>query len=424
MPIVIGTDFGFVNGGAGAVALGSAKGLARRGHDVRLFTAIGPIDADLLATPGLRHECLEQLNVWEDPNVAGAALRGLWNTSAHQRLRRLLDDCHPAQTVFHLHSWTKALSPSVIHAALSRDVAVVVTLHDYFSVCPTGTLFNHPQERICELRPMSRACVTCNCDSRSYAHKLWRVARHAIQTAAGLSHQVHDLIVVSEASARVFRPLLPSQTRLHHVPNFVEVRYGPPTRVEDNEAIVYAGRLSPEKGAALLAASAAPLDVPLVFIGDGPERDAVKRLCPRAEITGWLDSGAVHQRLQGCARALAFPSIWYETQGLVVAEAAALGIPTIVPDTCAARDWVEHGISGLWFRGGDERDLREKSALLVGDPSLARRLGGAAHARFWAAPPTLDSHLATLERVYESALAVRRQAVNHAKPTATVEEVR
>jgi glycosyltransferase involved in cell wall biosynthesis len=404
MLIVVVSDFAFVNGGAGAIALGSAKGLAQRGHDVILFSAVGPIADDLLATAQLRHECLGQANVWEDPNVAAAALRGLWNLPAYRRLKGLLATVNPTDTVVHLHSWTKALSPSVIQGARSSGVPVVVTLHDFFSVCPTGTLFNHETASICELTPLSRACIASNCDARSYAHKLWRVGRHVMQLAAGLPRDVRDLIVVSDASARQFRSMLPGSVRLHQVPNFADVPRGEPTAVEDNQAIAYVGRLSAEKGAVLLAATAQRRNIPLVFIGEGADAAAVRETCPAAEVTGWLAPDQVRQRLRRSARALAFPSLWYETQGLVVAEAAALGIPAIVPDSSAARDWVEDGVSGLWFRGGDADDLGEKMAALMADPALARRMGQEAYRRFWASPPTLDRHLDGLERVYRSLL--------------------
>ena len=59
MTVVVLADFAFVNGGAGRIALDSAKGLARRGHDVILFTAVGPIAEDLRSVRGLTNVCLE-----------------------------------------------------------------------------------------------------------------------------------------------------------------------------------------------------------------------------------------------------------------------------------------------------------------------------------------------------------------------------
>jgi glycosyltransferase involved in cell wall biosynthesis len=421
MTIVVVTDFAFVNGGAGQIALESAHGLAERGHDVILFTGVGPIAPQLANRPGLRHVCLDQANIWEDSNMLGAAARGIWNTTAERRLGELLDTLDRRQTLVHLHSWTKALSSAVARAALARDFRLVVTLHDPFVVCPTGTLFHYGKNAPCYLTPLSAACVLSNCDSRSYAHKLWRVARTTVQNRiAGLPRDVNDFIVVSEPSARLLGPLLPLGKRLYHVPNFVEVPVGEPIAVEANDAVVYVGRLSAEKGPLLLARSAELAKSPVVFIGGGPMAAAIRTTCPRAELTGWLTPDAVRACLARRARVLALPSLWFETQGLVVAEAAAMGIPSIVPDVGAARDWVDDGVSGFWFRSGDEADLSRKIVALLSDPVRAARMGRAAHARFWAHPPTLSEHLSRLEPVYEAIMGVRWASAPPVRPAAAV----
>ena len=40
----------------------------------------------------------------------------IWNRDAARGMRALLDTLDPADTVVHLHSWTKALSSSVVRA--------------------------------------------------------------------------------------------------------------------------------------------------------------------------------------------------------------------------------------------------------------------------------------------------------------------
>ena len=89
---------------------------------------------------------------------------------------------------------------------------------------------------------------------------------------------------------------------------------------------------------------------------------------------------------------------------MVVAEAAALGIPAIVADQCAGREMVENGVTGLWFRSGDHADLCEKMTMLQ-DSNTAAQMGRAAYARHWVAPFTLDKHLDLLETCYGSILS-------------------
>ena len=60
---------------------------------------------------------------------------------------------------------------------------------------------------------------------------------------------------------------------------------------------------------------------------------------PQARFLGWRSPQEVRSLLRA-ARALVFPSVWYEGQPLSVYEALALGTPVIVSDLCAGREAV------------------------------------------------------------------------------------
>ena len=105
---------------------------------------------------------------------------------------------------------------------------------------------------------------------------------------------------------------------------------------------IFVGRLSPEKGVFLFAEAAAKLGVPATFVGDGPLKEELRARFPNARLLGWQDSENVRQAMRA-ARALVFPSLWFEGQPLTVLEAKALGTPVIVADQCAGRDEIEDG---------------------------------------------------------------------------------
>ena len=109
----------------------------------------------------------------------------------------------------------------------------------------------------------------------------------------------------------------------------------------------------------------------------------------------------VHERLRA-ARALVFPSVWYEGQPLTVLESLAMGTPVIVSDLCAGREAVEDGVSGLWFKSGDVVSLAGAMTQLA-DDATARRMSLAAYNLFWADALTLDRHLDKLAIVYAHA---------------------
>ena len=96
------------------------------------------------------------------------------------------------------------------------------------------------------------------------------------------------------------------------------------------------------------------------------------------------------------ARALVFPSRWYETLGLVVVEAAAQGLPAVVADSSAASRFLEHDRTGLHFRTGSLESLMEQLQRLR-DDEFADRLGQAAYNWYWQRPWTMSAHLDALK---------------------------
>ncbi len=401
--VVVLNDFGHVQGGGSKVAVLSAAALAGQGHRVLFFAAVGPVEPMLIAH-GVEVVCLNQTDALTDGHPLRGATRPLWNEPARRAFATTLAAFDPQHTVVHLHGWMKALSSSVVRCATDSGFPVVSTLHDYTAVCPNGGFYNYRTEQACSLPPLGARCIATDCDSRSYGHKAWRLARHLIQQRhGGFRRPLAAYVYLSDLNRRLHAPLLPSGADMHHVPNPIDVPHQPAADPAHNSVFAFAGRLAPEKGARLFAAAATAEQVPALFIGDGPQAAAVRKLAPTAEITGWLPAADVRERLRR-VRALVFPSLWPETHGLVVQEAAALGVPAIVSDACAARESIEPEVTGLLFRSGDLQDLRRQIERCRSD-DLVARMGQAAYDRYWAAPPTPKVHATALADLYTSVLA-------------------
>lgn len=404
--IIIVNDFLAVNGGASKIAVTEAVGLAKSGHAVTFFCAVDGA-ADELFAAGVKVVSLHQCDILNDPNRFRAAAQGLWNRKAAREFARLLGSHDRATTIIHLHSWTKALSSSIVATAGGMGFKVVCTMHDYFLACPNGGFFNYTRGEICSLPAMSLGCLLTDCDSRSYLQKCWRLARQVAQKHFGkLPGGVADFIAVSRFSRAILQSCLPEQATVHLLDNPVAVDKTPPVDVATNERLVYIGRLAAEKGCLLFADALSRMAVPSCFIGDGELRAQVMRLAPGSTVTGWLQHDALLAAMQS-ARALVFPSLLFETDGLVVAEALARGIPVIVADTSAAREMVADGVTGLWFRGGDAGDLTRAMQQLA-SPGMAERMGRAAYDAYWSAPRTVERHIKELALCYAGILEKRQ----------------
>ncbi len=400
LEIVILNDFAALNGGSASVALASARGLATRSLRVTLLTCVGPVAPELRSVPNLEVICLGQEEISRDPDRLRAFTNGMRNSRAVDAVRGVLRDKPRGRTIVHVHTWTKALSPFALDAVCDMGFPLVATLHDFFIACPNGGFFVHGPDELCARRPLSLDCIKCDCDRRNYAHKLWRVARTAVQNRIlQVPRRIAHFVGVSDFSLRVLRPHLPPAVPVTVVRNPLECTDGGPADAGSNRNFVFIGRFEKEKGVRLFAEAVRATGLPAVFIGDGSLAPELRRLCPDSRFTGWIGPDAIRAHL-GNARALVFPPLWYETLGLVVVEAAAAGVPAIVSDQCAATDVIRDGVNGLHFSRGAVDSLASKMRLLAGDAALAVRLGRAGYDGYWADPWTLDRHVGELLGVY------------------------
>jgi glycosyltransferase involved in cell wall biosynthesis len=194
------------------------------------------------------------------------------------------------------------------------------------------------------------------------------LARRAPALARRVLRRARLVIAPSTALADEARLLGASDVRT--VPSGVDLpsEVGEPA---DPPEILYAGRLSPEKGVRELVAAAEGMQ--LVVVGDGPLRDEVPGALgfkPHDELERYYERAAV----------VACPSR-REGFGVVCAEAMAHGRPVVAGDVGGLRDLVAHEETGLLVPPGDVEALRAALRRLLDDEELRRRYGQAGRER-------------------------------------------
>ncbi len=400
--VVIAIDHASVTGGQAKVALESALGLKRAGYQPIVFASASPVDPRL-AAEGVEVLCLDQADLLGNESKAAAAIQGIWNFRAEQELEKLLARLPRGRTIVHVHGWAKALSAAIARPIQKSGLPAVYTVHEYFMFCPNGGFFNYPQNHVCALKPMSAACWASNCDSRNYPRKIWRCLRQTVMLrGARLPQTFADFVLISRFQEQVVKDYLPPGAKIHSVSNPIDCEdLGP----KDNPAIgdlLFVGRLSPEKGLHVFAEAARRAGVSAVFVGDGPAMEETRAKYPEARFLGWKSPAEV-KALMRAARALVFPSLWFEGQPLTVLEAKAMGTPVIVSDGCAGREEVEDGVTGLWFESANVDSLT-MALIKAKDDALIARMSKASYDAFWADPPTLARHVQRIGAVYAEIL--------------------
>jgi glycosyltransferase involved in cell wall biosynthesis/predicted metal-dependent phosphoesterase TrpH len=169
---------------------------------------------------------------------------------------------------------------------------------------------------------------------------------------------------------------------------------GDPGHLPGELTVLYAGRLTKEKGVPLLAdaflrAHERDPRLHLVLAGGGPEEEALRaRLGDRATFLGWLE-GAALALAYASADLFLFASCT-DTFGQVILEAQASGLPVVAVAEGGPCTLIEDGRTGL-LRPAEPDALATALCQLARSPARRRRIGA-------------DARAAVLERSWERAL--------------------
>ncbi len=234
---------------------------------------------------------------------------------------------------------------------------------------------------------------------KPYVVQVWgtdvELARRAPWLARRVLQRARLVIAASNDLAERARALGAREVRV--IPSGVELPERVGTEAEPAE-VLYAGRLSAEKGVLELLDAAAGLN--LVVAGDGPLRDRIpfaRGFVPHDEL----------QQLYARAAVVACPSR-REGFGVACLEAMAHGRPVVATRVGGLLDLVVDGETGIVVPPRDPAALRSALERLLADPDLRRKLGSAGRER-------ARTHF-SWERVTDATLAAYAEAIGTMEP--------
>ena len=351
--VLIINDFDYIQGGASKVAIQTANLLSNKGYNVIFFCGDSRDNNEL--NKNIKVFSTNQGEALKNKNKIAGFINGIYNFKAKKMLIKILNNLDANKTIIHIHGWTKCLSSSVIDVCFKKKFKTIITLHDYFSACPNGGYFNYKKNQICQLKPLSIKCVKCNCDSRNYFFKIYRVIRQIVQNNfVKLNKKIQYAVVISDFSYSILKETLNDNIKIKKINNPIDLpKNESHVDFHKNNYFLYVGRLSKEKGVERFCEAITNLNLKGIVVGDGSEKDYLENKYKNIEFTGWKNSNEVKEYIKN-AKCLIFPSKWYETAGLTVLEAQVEGIPVIVSKECAGSEFVTIGKTGYIFENKKE----------------------------------------------------------------------
>jgi len=350
--LVVHNRYAFVGGEDEACAT-EADLLRRHGHKVVVYTQ--------------DNRLIDSASGW------ATGIRSVWSRKDHAAVRQLI--VKNKLELMSVHNFFPLVSPSIYYAARGEGIPVVQTLHNYRLLCPAATFLR--DGKICE------DCLGSAIPWPSLVHKCYR--KSFLQTGAVVGMiSAHKVLGTWRSLVDYYIALTPFMRDKFVAGGFPPERIVvKPNSVEDTgvgsgdeDGFLFVGRLSEEKGAAVLlrAWKAAKTTRKLKIIGTGPEEMNLRAMAAgltNVEFLGQVSAERVRAEMGGAA-ALVFPSIWYEGLSRVVIEAFSKGTPIIASDVGPVSSIVKDGQNGVLFKVGDCGNLAEKlAAFPVGAEGLA-----------------------------------------------------
>jgi glycosyltransferase involved in cell wall biosynthesis len=292
--------------------------------------AVVRAEADLLEAAG--HEVVRWhiANPTRPLDQVATLIAAPYNPRRAAEAKRLGAGARP--DVAHVHNTWYALTPSILPALHSLAVPVVMTLHNFRLTCANALLQRDGEP--CELCVGSHPWhgVRYKCYRDSYFASGLAAATIALNRRRRTwSDNVDRFIVLSEfAKSRLVAGGVPEE-KVVTKPNFVDdpgERKAPPSA---SDFVLFAGRLIEGKGILTLldAWSLTSSKLRLVIAGDGPLREQIAAAAPGdVELLGWVEPIEI-RRLMLEAKALMFPSEYYENMPMSIIEAYACGLPVV-----------------------------------------------------------------------------------------------
>lgn len=270
----------------------------------------------------------------------------IYSFEAKKKIMQVIDEFKP--DIVHMNNINFQLTPSIIYGIKKKGIPLVQTVHDYQMICPNHLLYNFDKNTPCEkcVKGSHINCIKNKCIHGSTVKSILGVIEAKLYALLKTYKKV-DLFVCP--SNFLERKLLSSkswyQGKTKTIHNFIDKEKFSDTERKEDSYVVFAGRLSAEKGIGNLAGAAKLLpEYSFVVAGSGPDEDVLKGI-PNVRMTGFL-TGDKLTELVGNAKLLILPSVWYENCPLTILEAHCMGVPVITVNSGGMAELVKDGVTG------------------------------------------------------------------------------
>ena len=309
-----------------------------------------------------------------------------WSKRSYSEVKKIMEEFEP--DIAHFHNIFIMLTPSVYKACQEKDVPVVQSLHNFRLLCSNGVFFR--DGHVCE------DCLESNL-FESVKHRCYRGSFFQSYLISNMIDgtwkkriwtDVIDRIIVSTefTKGKYVEGGIPEE-KIVVKPHFVmrqDVSMPKEQTGRKESFVLYAGRVSEEKGARFLIEAWKHMpSIPLKIVGDGPLTKELKKEVHAAnvEFLGFVDEEKFESYMRNSSF-IVVPSTCYENFPRVVVEAYSYGKPVVVPNHGSFPHIVKDGETGYLFNIESIDQFVSKVTKLFNDHKLRSEMSSSAFQQY------------------------------------------
>jgi glycosyltransferase involved in cell wall biosynthesis len=247
--------------------------------------------------------------------------------------------------IVHVHNTFPLWTYSVFDFFKKKNVPIIMTLHNYRLIWEKLGLFNKDRKKYGYFKDSNIGSF---------------IISKFINKKEDLLKNVSKFITHTEFTKQEFSKHVIPENKLIIKPNFLNSTNKTIQPISEKNNVIFASRISKEKGILSLIKAFEKIDINLDILGDGPLFNKIKKKkfnniklygnLPRDEVNNFISR----------SKFLVFPSEWYESFPMTILEAFREGTLVLASNIGSIKSIIKDKFNGILFEPGNTSDLIDK----------------------------------------------------------------
>ena len=247
--------------------------------------------------------------------------------------------------IVHVHNTFPLWTYSVFDFFKKKNVPIIMTLHNYRLIWEKLGLFNKDRKKYGYFKDSNIGSF---------------IISKFINKKEVLLKNVSKFITHTEFTKQEFSKHVIPENKLIIKPNFLNSTNKTIQPISEKNNVIFASRISKEKGILSLIKAFEKIDINLDILGDGPLFNKIKKKkfnniklygnLPRDEVNNFISR----------SKFLVFPSEWYESFPMTILEAFREGTLVLASNIGSIKSIIKDKFNGILFEPGNTSDLIDK----------------------------------------------------------------